>query len=335
MKQVPTTAAKAAKKSATRMTVLLAVVVAAAIAVALATARTSHGADIGADARPPPSSSPAVAVADQVPAAEEGAVSGEVLEAVPVSKYTYLRLQTAGGEIWAAVPSATVAIGSHVAISNATPMLDFKSATLGKSFKLIYFGTLGAPVPAVTDDGLQPKFPLADEQEFDGDQPLPPGHPVIGVGPESGALSDDSNPLPSGHPEIGRAVAANASPHGGVSDSAGPLPMPKITRASGKSGRLIGELLADRFKLAGQSVRVRGQVTKVTPDIQGRAFFHLRDGSAEGKGSAADLAVTSLIAPTVGQVATFEGTLRADDDIGIGYKYPALLEDATVVGESK
>ncbi len=39
----------------------------------------------------------------------------------------------------------------------------------------------------------------------------------------------------------------------------------------------------------------------------------------------------SAVAPQRGQVAIFEGTLRADDDIGIGYKYPVLLEDATVI----
>ena len=67
-----------------------------------------------------------------------------MLETVPVSKYTYLRLRSSDGEVWAAVPSASVAIGSRVTISGATRMDDFKSATLGKSFKVIYFGTLGS-----------------------------------------------------------------------------------------------------------------------------------------------------------------------------------------------
>jgi len=80
-------------------------------------------------------------------------------------------------------------------------------------------------------------------------------------------------------------------------------------------------------------VRVRGQVTKVTPDVQGRAFFHLRDTETSSQGPATDLVVTSVATPERGQVATFEGILRADDDIGIGFKYPVLLENATVVDQ--
>jgi hypothetical protein len=329
------TSAGSAKKSDRRMTVVLALVIVAAIAIALATARTSHGAGIRAD--DPTPSTPLADESASPPAAEDGALSGEVLETVPVSKYTYLRLRGSDGEVWAAVPSANVEIGSRVTISNATRMDDFKSTTLGRSFKVIYFGTLGVAAGANTGDALVPKFPVGDDQDVDSDQKLPPGHPDIGANSAPGAPADDSNALPSGHPDIGSSAAGNASPHGGMSDSqAEPaMPLPKIVRAAGGNGHVIAELAADRYELAGQRVRVTGQVTKVTPDVQGRAFFHLRDDSASNKGSAVDLVVTSVATPKRGQVATFEGTLRADDDIGIGYKYPVLLEDATVVGEGK
>jgi hypothetical protein len=310
--------ANSAKKSDTRMTIVLALVVAAAIAIALATTRTSRGAGVRADEPTPPS--PLAADSAEAPSAEDGAINGEVLETVPVSKYTYLRLRSSDGEIWAAVPSASVAIGSRVTISNATRMDDFKSATLGKSFKIIYFGTLGSPADASRGEGPALKFPVGDEQDVDSDQKLPPGHPDIGANSAPGAQPDE-----------------HASPHGGINDAPGEaeLPVPKIARAAGSNGHLIAELAADRQKLAGQRVRVRGQVTKVTPDVQGRAFFHLRDSNASSQGLALDLVVTSSIAPTRGQVATFEGTLRADDDIGIGYKYPVLLEDAALVAEGQ
>jgi hypothetical protein len=317
------------------MTIALALVVVAAIAIALATARTSHGAGIRADDPTPPT--PLADESASPPAAEDGAVSGEVVETLPVSKYTYLRLRGSDGEIWAAVPSASVAIGSRVTISNATRMDDFKSATLGRSFKAIYFGTLAAPPSASSGDGSDSKFPVGDEQDVDPDQKLPPGHPDIGASSGPSALADDSNTLPSGHPNIGGNAAGSASPHGGMGDSPGAteLPLPKMARAAGSNGHVIAELASNRQKLAGQLVRVRGQVTRVTPDVQGRAFFHLRDGNGSSKGPAIDLVVTSVVEPKRGQVATFEGTLRADDDIGIGYKYPVLLEDATLVSEGK
>ena len=320
------------------MTVVLVLGVAAAIAIALATTRTSHGAAVLASEAS--SAAPSLAEPADAPAADDTALTGEVLETVPVSKYTYLRLRSASGEVWAAVPSASVAIGTQVSIANATRMDDFKSATLGRSFKVIYFGNLGTPASAgaATAEGSALKYPIGDEQDVDSEQPLPPGHPDIGATAAPGALADDATALPSGHPDIGNSAAGTASPHGGTSDSLAtepPLPMPKIARAAGGNGHVIAELTADRQQLAGRHVRVRGQVTKVTPDIKGRAFFHLRDESVKGTGPVADLVVTSLIAPTRGQIATFEGTLRADADIGIGYKYPVLLEDATVVGDGR
>jgi hypothetical protein len=324
MKQTP---ANAAKKSDRRMTVLLALVVAAAIAIALATARTSHGA--GARSEEPLSAS-SVAMdpmaADSVASAEpqDNAVGGEVLEVLPVSKYTYLRLRGSQGEVWAAVPSAPVVVGSRVTIADATRMDDFKSATLGRTFKIIYFGTLGAGA----GDALAPKYPVDDLAAVDPDEPLPPGHPDVGENSAPNSMARDPDTLPPGHPDLGTDGALSPSAKGDA-----PLATPQIARASGADAHVIAELVGKPHRFAGQRIRVRGQVTRVTPDVQGRTFFHLRDGNLSGGGPIGDLVVTSRAEPKRGQVATFEGTLRADVDIGIGYKYSVLLEDAVVLAE--
>lgn len=84
-------------------------------------------------------------------------VKGEVLEAKDVGSYTYLRLKTREGEIWAAVNQSAVAQGSQVAIENAMVMNNFESKSLKKTFKTIIFGNLAAasvvarPVMAVSD----------------------------------------------------------------------------------------------------------------------------------------------------------------------------------------
>jgi hypothetical protein len=313
----------AKKKNADRkMTVVLVLVVVAAVAIALASARTSHGADAHAET---PALSPALAAESAAPDEADSAIAGEVLEAIPVSKYTYLRLRGADGELWAAVPSAVIAIGSQVTIANATRMDDFKSATLGRTFKAIYFGTLGA----AASDALAPKYPGNDLPEVNDSDPLPPGHPAIG---NSGAVPGGdlgSSALPAGPPS-----ALGASPHGAaLSDDNAALPRPSIAKAQGPGAHTIAELSSAPLALAGHRVRVRGQVTKVTPDVQGHTFFHVRDGNLNAAGPVTDLVVTSLSEPKRGQVATFEGTLRANVDIGIGYNYPVLLENATIVAE--
>ena len=289
-----------------------------------------------AGARRPGSAIPALepdpaATAPNVPSAaadQSGdALQGEVLETLPVSKYTYLRLQTAAGEVWAAVPSASVALHSHVQIADATRMDDFNSSTLHRTFKVIYFGTLAGA--AAADPGRATGAP--DLPAVSDDQPLPPGHPEIGTG-------DNADSLPPGHPSIDEAGPFGAPQHGPTelaNGSAAPesaLPAPPHERASGPSGHLVAELSAARATLAGQRVRVRGEVTKVT-DVQDHAFFHIRDSSLGPDGRPADLAVTSTIRPKRGDIATFEGILRADVDVGIGFKYPALLENATVSTE--
>jgi hypothetical protein len=70
-------------------------------------------------------------------------LQGEVLEAKDVDAYTYLRLRTSNGNVWAAVPQAPVRPGSKVTIFGPSEMRDFKSRGLGRSFESIYFGVLG------------------------------------------------------------------------------------------------------------------------------------------------------------------------------------------------
>ena len=80
-------------------------------------------------------------------------VQGVVLEVQDVDAYTYLRLQTAQGDTWAAVNKTPVKKGDKLTLSNVTVMTNFESRTLHKTFPSILFGTLGdagAPAMAAT-----------------------------------------------------------------------------------------------------------------------------------------------------------------------------------------
>ena len=90
-----------------------------------------------------------------VPSAPAPAVvSGDVLEVKSVERYTYLRLKTAQGETWAAVPTAgIVKKGAKVTIENVTVMKNYESEALKKTFKVLIFGTVGLGVrPAAGND---------------------------------------------------------------------------------------------------------------------------------------------------------------------------------------
>lgn len=97
-----------------------------------------------------------------VPAPAGTSVGGEVLETKDVESYTYLRLKTAQGETWAAVPTTQVKKGAKVTIENAMVMNNFESKALKKTFPTVVFGTLGTgkgAAPQTAQAAAQPAAP--------------------------------------------------------------------------------------------------------------------------------------------------------------------------------
>lgn len=91
-------------------------------------------------------------------------------------------------------------------------------------------------------------------------------------------------------------------------------------------GTTVAALLADPVSLEGQEIRLRARVTKVSANIMDRNWITLQDGS--GANPEDKLMATSTQSVNVGDVVIASGTLRSDVDIGSGYRYEALLEDA-------
>ena len=71
-------------------------------------------------------------------AAEEMA-GAKVLETMDSGGYTYVRLETDDGEIWAAGPTTTVAVGDRIVLGDGMVMNDFHSQTLDRTFDSILF----------------------------------------------------------------------------------------------------------------------------------------------------------------------------------------------------
>ncbi len=103
-------------------------------------------------------------------------------------------------------------------------------------------------------------------------------------------------------------------------------PLPTIAKAEG--GQTIAEILTGKAALTDQVVSVRGQVTKYTSSIMGKNWLHLRDNSGEQ-----DLVVTTQGAAGVGDVVLVTGKVAVDKDFGYGYRYPVLLEEASISKE--
>jgi hypothetical protein len=104
----------------------------------------------------------------------------------------------------------------------------------------------------------------------------------------------------------------------------------KIAKAEG--GKTVEEVYTEKDALANGKVVVRGKVVKINPAIMGKNWLHVRDGS--GADGTNDLTVTTTgTLPDVGEVVVVSGTVVLDQDFGMGYQYPVIVQDAEITIE--
>jgi hypothetical protein len=131
-------------------------------------------------------------------------------------------------------------------------------------------------------------------------------------------------------PEAAPATQPAAEPHPMPAAPTESVDLSGIAKADG--GKTVAEVFAEKDQLAGQPVLVRGKVVKSNPDIMGKNWLHVRDGS--GVEGTNDLTVTTAGAvPDVGDTVVVKGVLALNKDFGMGYEYDVIVEDAEVTVE--
>ena len=96
-----------------------------------------------------------------------------------------------------------------------------------------------------------------------------------------------------------------------------------------ENGHTVSEIIAGRTSLAGSEVTVRGKVIKMNAGIMGRNWLHLSDGTV-GPNGEQEVTVTTEGVAAVGSTVVVRGTVATDRDLGSGYKYSVLIENAKV-----
>jgi len=105
----------------------------------------------------------------------------------------------------------------------------------------------------------------------------------------------------------------------------------KVEKSTAQNGYTVEELFAKGVSLNKQKVTVKGKVVKVNPDIMGRNWLHIQDGTGDPAKNTYDLVVTSAGIAKKGDIISIEGILAADKDFGYGYKYDVIVEDAVLM----
>jgi len=120
-----------------------------------------------------------------------------------------------------------------------------------------------------------------------------------------------------------------AAAHSGIARTAdsGDIHVPK---ASGANARTVAEIITKGAELKDKPVLVRGKVVKFSPEIMGKNWVHLRDGSGSTADNTNDLLVTTTNQAKTGDVVTVKGVVRTNKDFGSGYSYKVLIEEATL-----
>ena len=247
---------------------------------------------------------PAMAMPNSATTTDGKTVSGTVIETMNSAGYTYILVDSGDAKNWVAIPETTVKAGNRVSYYEGMTMPTFTSKTLNKTFENIVFSA-GLAETSESAHGTSTAKAVAPADSF------------------SAALQAERQsaaPDPSTSQMSGGSAAAIA-----------PLQEITIPKTLGENAYTVEEIFMGLKTLAGKKVRIQGKVIKFSPNIMGKNWVHLQDGTGNPLQNSHDLVLTTDATPAVDTIVTMEGILAADKDFGAGYKYTAIVEQASLL----
>jgi len=225
-------------------------------------------------------------------------VTGTIVETMNASGYTYMLIESGAEKNWVAIPATTVKKGSTVTYYEGMVMKNFTSKTLNRTFDAVIFssGLAGQKTETAQQAAPGDSFSAAVKAEKSGTTATP---------------------------------TMETSP--GSAGAVAPLEEVSIEKATAANGYTVEEIFVKAKELGGKKVQVHGKVVKFSPMIMGKNWIHLQDGTGDPMQNSHDLVVTTGETVEVNTIITIEGVLAAEKDFGAGYKYAAIVEDASII----
>ncbi len=232
------------------------------------------------------------------------AVSGTVLETMNASGYTYMNIDTGVNTTWVAIPESAVNKGDNVQYLEGMVMSNFQSKSLNRTFPSIVFSP-----------GLKGQKPF---------------NPHATKAPQATVQEDSFSAAVQ--KEQGQANAPQKDAvSGGSAGAMVPFSEIAVDKVAGDNGFTVEEIFTKKEELNGQTVRIRGKVVKYNPNIMGKNWIHIQDGTGNPMESTHDLVVTTTEQLTSEDIIVIEGKMTANKDFGAGYSYSAIIEEAILI----
>lgn len=245
-----------------------------------------------------------------------GAIKGKAKEVLKGGGFTYVLIGAEKGDTWVAVPETKVAVGEVCAIAEGQVMQNFPSKSLNRTFAEIVFspGLEGKkPEMGEAHGGEAAGAPAAKEATTGGAAP---------AGAFGAAMQKEGSAAPA------PAAAEETAP--GSGKAVVPFVELKIAKATGANGFTVADVFSKAASLNGKKVKIKAQVVKFSPEIMGKNWLHLQDGTGDPLKNTHDLVATTTGKAEKGDIVTVEGVLAADKDFGAGYKYAVIVEDVAI-----
>lgn len=221
---------------------------------------------------------------------------GTVTTIEQAGRYTYIRLalDPDGEEIWIAAAFAAE-VGDRIEYAGGVPMRDFHSTMLDRTFDHILFVT---NMRRLGDDSIQEANDSIDEGNDSIEEK------------DSVAMPDDEY-----HRGLDTGQVTAAPPQAGEIALSGE----EIS---------IAEVFSERETLDGQGIRLKARVLKISRHIMGRHWVTLSDGTGEAPNDTLLATTLQEDGIEIGDTLSVGGIVRANVDLGGGYRYQVILEEA-------
>lgn len=239
-------------------------------------------------------------------------IQGKAKEVFNSGGYTYVLIAGEKGDKWVAVPGTKVEAGEACVVAEGMVMQDFSSKTLNRTFKEIVF----AP-------GLEGKMAKMGAHGENNGAAAGPADSAAG-GEFEAAMQKEGGNATAAMP----VNPAETAP--GSGKAVAPFVELKVAKASGANAYTVADIFSKAAVLNGKKVKIKGQVVKFSPQIMGKNWLHLQDGTGDPVKNTHDLVVTSAGKAEKGDIVTVEGVLAANKDFGAGYKYAVIVEDVAI-----